>query len=172
MKTSKLFLGLIPLVMLFGCDKKENVHVGVDKYVQLLKSNKYIHSELPTFELEAIDGLLKYRNEKSTITIFPRNGLSSLYQPECMLGMYILWTIESIRVEATNSKLFGRFPSSNPVLRLRDLSEGLILIDSKEAHQAASNAYNSWWSMRGLTGADFNTWLMIDPLEGTKYAWH
>ena len=173
MKTLKLLFVLIPVVVFFSCDKQKDSQLDVEQYVKLLKSNKYESSGFPTFTLEDIDELIKYRNENDMITIYPRNPISSFYQGECKLGIYILWTIEAIRTGSVNSESWiGCFPSQNSILRLRDFSEGLVFVDDEEAHQTASNAYYTWWTLRGITGASFGAWLNIDPLRDTKYAWH
>jgi len=173
MKTLQLLFVLIPVVTFFSCDKKGDSQSNVKQYVMLLKSNKYESSGFPSFTYDDIDELIKYRNEKEMITKYPRNPISSFAQGECELGIYILWTIEAIRTGSINSKSWmGCFPSQNPILRLRDFSEGLVLADDEEAHQTASNAYYTWWTLRGITGANFNAWLNTDPLEDTKYAWH
>ena len=97
MKTLKLFITLIPFITFFSCKEKEVKQTEVEKYVLSLKSNQFENVELPAFTYKDIDELLKYRNERDTITKFPRNPISSLYQEDCTLGVYILWTIESIR---------------------------------------------------------------------------
>ena len=51
MKTLKLLLVLIPLAAFFNCDNEVNEHIKVDKYVKLLKSNKYNNAQLPAFTL-------------------------------------------------------------------------------------------------------------------------
>ena len=173
MKALKLFFVLIPFVVISSCDKKEDSQLSVEQYVKSLKSNKYESLGFPAFTLEDIDELIKFRNENDVITIYPRNPISSFYQGECKLGIYILWTIEAIRTGSINGESWiGSFPSQNPILKLRDFSEGLVFVDNEEANLTASNAYYTWWTLRGITGASFNAWLNIDPLEGTKYAWH
>jgi hypothetical protein len=147
--------------------------MGAKQYVMLLKSNRYESSRFPAFTYDDIEELIKFRNEKDLITNYPRNPISSFGQGECELGMLVLWTIEAIRTGSINNKSWaGGFPSQNPILRLRDFSEGLVFVDNEEAHQVASNAYFTWWTSRLYTSVDFNSWLKIDPLVGTKYAWH
>ena len=173
MKTLKLLFILIPFVVFFSCEKKEDRQLDVEQYVKSLKSNTCESSGFPAFTLGDIDELIKYRNENDMITIYPRNPISSFYQEECKLGIYILWTIEAIRTGSVNSESWiGCFPSQNSILRLRDFSEGLIFVDNEEANQTASNSYYTWWTLRSITGASFSAWLNIDPLEDTKYAWH
>ncbi len=125
---------------------------------------------LPEFTYQDIPALIKYRNETQIITNFPHNGISSLYEPECTLGMYVLWTIESIRAVAINSEyLIMRFPSQNPILALRDADE-LSLVYSIESHQIAAKAYFDWWENNKQK--NFNKFKNIDPLKFTKYRWH
>jgi hypothetical protein len=153
--------------------KRGDSQPDVEQYVKLLKTNKYESTGFPAFTHENIDELLKYRNEKEMITQYPRNPISSFAQGECKLGIIILWTIEAIRTGSINSGSWvGSFPSQNPILKLRDFSEGLVFVVDEEAHQVASNAYYDWWKSRLASSASFNAFMQIDPLKDTKYAWH
>ncbi len=165
MKILRLITILVSLISLSGCDKKG---MSVDEYIALLKSGKYDSSaDLPAFSSSDIPALLKYRNETLLITAFPRNPISSLYGKDCRLGVYVLWTIESIRAVATNStNLIKRFPSQNPVLRL---SNSTMVFDG-QSHQAAAKAYFDWWEAN--KEKDFSIFKAVDPLQGTIYKWH
>jgi hypothetical protein len=102
------------------------------------------------------------------ITNFPHNGISSLWGPDCKLGMYVLWTIESIRAVEINSKyLIGRFPSQNPILALRASQELDLVYDTKSQNEAAKAYYDWWYSSYVL-----NDKMNIDPLKDTDYRWH
>mgnify|MGYP000210916606 CR=1 FL=1 len=171
MKTLKTFILLIAFVGLISCDdNKEISNVTVDKYVELLKVNQYDSINLPAFTYNDIPTLLKYRNDTQVITNFPHNGISSLYAPNCTLGMYVLWTIESIRAVSINSKyLIMRFPSQNPILALRD-SVDLMLVNDDTSHKIAAKAYFDWWENNKQK--NFGEFKDIDPLVETKYRWH
>ena len=169
MKTLNLFFVLILPIAFFSCNEEENGHIKVDRYVKLLKANKYNNARLPEFTLEDIDELLKYRNEKDLITNYPRNSLSSAFLAEVELGIYILWTIEAIRLSSITG-LTG-FPSLVPALIPRN-AEDYDAEKQQEARQVASIAYYNWWRLGGITGANFDTWLNIDPLGDTKYKWY
>jgi hypothetical protein len=171
MKTLKTFILLIAFVGLISCDdNKEISNVTVDKYVELLKANQYDSINLPAFTYNDIPTLLKYRNDTQVITNFPHNGISSLYAPNCTLGMYVLWTIESIRAVSINSKyLIMRFPSQNPILALRD-SVDLMLVNDDTSHKIAAKAYFDWWENNKQK--NFGEFKHIDPLLETKYRWH
>lgn len=171
MKTLKTFILLIAFVGLISCDdNKEISNVTVDKYVELLKANQYDSINLPAFTYNDIPTLLKYRNDTQVITNFPHNGISSLYAPNCTLGMYVLWTIESIRAVSINSKyLIMRFPSQNPILALRD-SVDLMLVNDDTSHKIAAKAYFDWWENNKQK--NFGEFKDIDPLVETKYKWH
>lgn len=167
MKTSVVSLLLISLVSLYGCNKMEE-NPDVEAYINQLKSNSYTSAELPAFQPSDISALLKYRNETMVITNFPHNGISSLWAPECKLGMYVLWTIESIRAVETESEfLIGRFPSQNPILALRSSTELKLVYDEKSQTEAAK-AYYDWWQSVHL----FKDKMLIDPLKDTDYKWH
>ena len=173
MKTTKILILLGFLVALFSCNKNDTEEIknlDVETYIELLKSNQYDSINLPPFTPMDIPALLQYRNENQMITNFPRNSISSLYDPDCKLGMYVLWTIESIRAVSINSKyLIMRFPSQNPILALRD-ADGLKLVSDNVSHTIAAKAYYDWWNNnKKINFEDFKN---IDPLEATDYKWH
>jgi len=173
MKTLKLILVLAVFTVLISCDHKADPLISnpnVENYIRLLKTNQYDSLNLPAFTSNDIPALLIYRNETQSITNFPHNGISSLYMPDCTLGMYVLWTIESIRAVANNSGLLiGRFPSQNPVLALRDSVEMKLVYDNQSL-QIAAASYYEWWENNEQK--DFNEFKNIDPLAGTIYKWH
>lgn len=172
MKTVKLIIVLVSLIFSTSCHKNyvgEIKNVNVDQYIELLKSGKYDSVDLPAFTYLDISALLAYRNETQKITNFPRNGISSFYQHDCTLGLYVLWTIESIRAVAIKSDyLIGRFPSQNPLLEKSDYSE--LFLDTNETHEIASKAYYDWWIANKKK--DFSEFKNIDPLKNTVYKWH
>ncbi|MGE5394435.1 MAG: DUF4943 family protein [Candidatus Saccharibacteria bacterium] len=172
MTTVKLIIVFVSLMTLLSCRKDnlvETKNANVDQFVVLLKSGKYDAADLPAFTFQDIPALLTYRDEAQKISNFPRNGISSYYQQDCTLGLYILWTIESIRAVAINSKnLFGRFPSQNPLLEKSDYSE--LFLDTNESNKIASKAYYDWWTSNSRK--DFNEFKNIDPLKNTVYKWH
>ena len=158
---------LIALFGLIGCEKQGS-NPEVQIYISQLKSNSYKASELPAFKPSDIPALLEYRNSTMVITNFPHNGISSLWGPDCKLGIYVLWTIESIRAVEINSKyLIGRFPSQNPILALRDSQELVLVYDTKSQNEAAKAYYDWWYSSYVL-----NDKMNIDPLKDTDYRWH
>ena len=152
---------------LIGCEKQVD-NPEVETYINQLKSNSYESPELPAFQPSDIPALLNYRNETMVITNFPHNGISSLWAPDCKLGMYVLWTIESIRAVEINSEyLIGRFPSQNPILALRASTE-LTLVDDEKSQNEAAKAYYDWWHSIHL----FKDKMKVDPLKDTDYRWH
>jgi hypothetical protein len=157
---------LIILAGLTGCEKTSNYNV--DEYISQLKSGQYTSYDLPAFKPSDIPALLNYRNDPGIITHFPRNGISSFAVPECKLGIYVLWTIESIRVVQINSeKLVGRFPSLNPILALNNGSQMELVFDDRSQMEAAK-AYYEWWYSAYLLSDK----MRIDPLKNTVYKWH
>ena len=173
MKTLKILALIIFLFSALGCDKDDEVDINnieVEKYIELLKAGEYEFLKLPPFTAQDIPALLQYRNENQVITNFPRNMISSLIMPECKLGMYVLWTIETIRTDLIKTEhVLGNFPSQNPVLALRN-SEGLQLVDNDESHAVAAKAYFDWWNEN--KHKDFDAFKNIDPLAKTDYRWH
>jgi len=173
MKTHIYLFLLIFSSSLLSCDNKDYDGINnpeVEMYIRQLKSNQYDSRQLPTFSYKDIPALLAYRNETRTISDFPRNPISSLFGPECSLGMYVLWTIESIRAEAIQSKfLMMGFPSQNPILARRDPVD-LVLVFDNLSHSTAAKAYFDWW--KNNKNKDFDKFNTIDPLEKTDYRWH
>ncbi|HJZ39428.1 MAG TPA: DUF4943 family protein [Bacteroidales bacterium] len=173
MKTFRSFFILILFISIVSCEKDNPVEIynmDVENYIELLKSNQYDSLNLPEFTFEDIPALLKYRNEKQIITNFPHNPISSLWGPECKLGMYVLWTIESIRAVAINSEyLIMRFPSQNPILALKDAEE-LTLVNDVKSHEIAAHAYIVWWY--NFMHMSTEAFMYSDPLENTNYRWH
>jgi hypothetical protein len=167
MKTFSNLIILVSFIGFFGCEKVTD-NPKVDLYINQLRSGQYTSTELPDFTPSDIPALLQYRNETRIISNFPRNGISSFYAPECKLGMYVLWTIESIRAVEINSVfLIGRFPSLNPILAVKNASELKLVFDDK-SHQEASDAYYHWWHSMHI----FKDKMNIDPLKDTGYRWH
>lgn len=173
MKTKLILIGLTILIILTNsCNENTNLKKteSVETYIELLKSNQYDSMNLPSFTYQDIPILLEYRNETQMIANYPHNPISSLYGPECTLGMYVLWTIESIRAVSINSQyLIKRFPSQNPILALRD-SDELKLVSDNTSHTIAAKSYYDWWNDN--THRDFNDFKNIDPLKDTDYKWH
>ena len=173
MKTFRISVLVILLFSLLSCNKDDVGDINnieVDKYIEMLKAGEYEFLKLPPFTAQDIPALLQYRNENQVITNFPRNMISSLMMPECKLGMYVLWTIESIRKDLIKTEnVLGSFPSQNPVLGLR-YSEELQLVTSEESHAVAAKAYFDWWNEN--KHKDFDAFKNIDPLAETDYRWH
>lgn len=171
MKSHCFLIILIFAISAFSCERSENgeiINLDVDLYIELLRSNQYDSLNLPSFNPNDIPALLKYRNEDQIITNFPHNPISSLWGPECKLGMYVLWTIESVRAVSINSKyLIIRFPSQNPILAKRNVY-GLKLVDDTKSHEIAAQVYYDWW----YSNDDYNKIKYIDPLGNTDYKWH
>ena len=172
MKTFKSTVICLLLISFLGCsknDSKDLSKVSVEEYIELLKKGKYDSTDLPIFSYQDISALLEYRNETQTITDFPSNGISSFGMSECALGMYVLWTIESIRAVAINSEyLIGRFPSQNPIVQQRE--EPFDLKSGVEIQEIISSAYYDWWKEN--ENKNFNEFKNIDPLAETDYRWH
>jgi hypothetical protein len=172
MKTLRTLIVCISLMSFLGCDKEKSeglINVDVNRYVELLKEGKYDALELPAFTYKDIPALLEYRNEHQLITKFPVNGISSMGMLDCSLGMYVLWTVESIRAVAIDSEyLIGRFPSQNPIVQKRTEPFGLEY--NNEVHEIVSKAYYDWWEEN--KSKEFDEFKNIDPLMDTEYRWH
>ncbi|MEB2787108.1 DUF4943 family protein [Algoriphagus persicinus] len=171
MKKLRTVLVCICLMSFLGCDTDELApsSMDVDRYVELLKKGKYEPFELPNFTYKDIPSLLAYRNETQLISNFPTNWISSAWFPECSLGIYVLWTIESIRARAIDSEyLIGTFPSQNPVVEKKDAPGGIE--QGNEVQELIAKSYQDWWNSN--KNKDFDQFKGIDPLMNTEYRWH
>lgn len=171
MKQSLLNLALfLSIFVFFSCkDDSESPQMSVDHYVSLLKAEKYENWELPEFNANDIPKLLAYRNDTQSISNFPRNPISSSITSECTLGMYVLWTVESIRARSFGSEyLTGTFPSQNPVVKEKETLE--FVEQTNLVQQEIGNAYFNWWETN--KEKDFSEFNQIDPLETTDFRWH
>jgi hypothetical protein len=167
MNTKSLILVLSLFWISISCEKQDTDNPGVESYINLLKAGQYNSFDLPEFGSSDIPALLNFRNDTTSIINFPRNGISSYWQEKCKLGMFVLWTIESIRAIEIDSKyLIGRFPSQNPILALKDDPSKWALDD--ESFHIAAKAYHDWWNSIHL----FTDKMKIDPLKNTDYKWH
>ncbi|NVO20168.1 MAG: DUF4943 family protein [Bacteroidetes bacterium] len=173
MKTMNFQAAIFTMIVLVSCHKEAasfNQDFTVEKYIEQLKANQYNTTGLPEFTYRDIPMLLQYRNDTTRISKIPVNPISSFYQPECSLGMIVLWTIESIRAVANNSEqLIGRFPSQNPILTYR-VSDEFRVIQTVESQKIAAKAYFDWWESNKLK--NFDAFKNIDPLRSTEFKWH
>ncbi|PZX53084.1 uncharacterized protein DUF4943 [Algoriphagus ratkowskyi] len=170
MKTLKTLITCLFLLTFLGCeDDSDPSTITVERYVELLKKGKYDADQLPEFSSGDIPALLAYRNESQLIKDFPVNTLSSSLTVECTLGMFVLWTIESIRARAINSKyLFHTFPSQNPVVEKK---EDLVGIQQSDAVRGiVAQSYFDWWETN--KNKDFDEFKEIDPVTTTPFRWH
>jgi hypothetical protein len=149
-----------------SCEKIALENMTVKQYISLLKSGDYDYIELPPFDSNDIPELMKYIGDNQIIKNFPVNPSSSLFVPDCKLGIYAMWTIESIRVCSIVADAHPfRFPSGNPILMFKDSGSGTF--DSDIAHQEAVKAYQDWWN----SNSNFQQIKNNNPLESTIYRW-
>ena len=172
MKPLRIMTACLLMMSFWGCTKQVSedlTHLEVDRYIELLKIGKFHSIDLPTFTWEDIPALLEYRDDAQVINHFPRNGISSYSMTECSLGMYALWTIESIRAVATDSPyLIGRFPSQNPIVQQRQ--DPFNLESGVNIQAIVSEAYFDWWEINKQK--HFDEFKQFDPLSQTDYRWH
>jgi hypothetical protein len=165
MKTNIIIILILSFLMT-SCEKSKLENMTVKKYIKLLESGSYEYMELPPFDSKDIPELLEYVDDTQLIKDFPVNPTSSLIGPDCKLGVFALWTIESIRVcSISTDRLFYRFPSANPILMFKDYNSSVF--DEEIAYQTAVKAYQDWWSSNN----DFLQIKNINPLDTTDYKW-
>jgi len=137
----------------------------VDMFIDVLKEDSTENLESPKFTVDDISELLDYRNDELIISKFPRNPLSSLYMEDVEVGMFVLWTIESLRMEANDDPNFYLFASLNPrVIRVSTSK----LLDQNNILPIVAEAYFEWWNSSLTTEEK----LEMYPLEGTDLNWN
>ena len=163
MKT--LFFYIIACLFLVCCSKKSNDLSMVDMFIDVLKEDSTENLESPKFTVDDISELLDYRNDELIISKFPRNPLSSLYMEDVEVGMFVLWTIESLRMEAIDDPNFYLFASLNPRVIRVSTSE---LLDQNNILPIVAEAYFEWWNSSLTTEEK----LEMYPLEGMDLKWN
>ena len=156
---------LATLFLSIGCNLQSSNLSDVESFVKELKEESAETFESPDFGSEDIAELLEYSGETTIVSTFPRNPLSSFYQDEVHLGIYILWTIESIRMREIDDPAFYLFASLNP--RLIRVSTG-ELEDQGFILSEVADAYTAWWN----SGQEVEEKLQISPLEDLDLAWN
>jgi hypothetical protein len=162
---STLFALLACTLIMSGSERMTPENMSVRTYIRLLKEENYDFIDLPPFGPEDIPELLKYASEDLALKNYPHNPISSLMGEDCRLGVYVLWTIESIRKSSVAERTSpGRFPSLNPILAFKLPVD--TTVDMEESHKTALQAYINWW----LSG-EFEQIKYVNPLETTEYFW-
>ncbi len=171
MKNSLLLLLFMIGALAFSCrDSEEHQVMSVERYIALLKSGQYKAMELPAFKYEQISELIQYINADQIIKDAPVNPLSSMYVGEVRLGMYVAWTIESIRTMAIDQNDdLGRFPSLAPCVRMQD-PDVIAPVSEAQVHLVIAKAYQDWWELH--SSQPFEVLKQINPLENTSYRWY
>lgn len=147
------------------CGKQNNDLSKVEAFIETLKENKTERIEAPDFNDGDISELLNFRNDQLKISNFPRNPLSSFYMEEVTIGMYVLWIVESIRMEAIDDPDFYLFASLNPRIARESTVE---LVDQSAILLEVAVAYFDWWN----TSLSIEQKLQINPLEELDLRWN
>lgn len=163
---AKLFLFAIAIMTLFAACEKDSRKV--DKYIREMKDGNYDDFSIPKFEPSDIPALLQYADDKTLVTNFPRNLISSLMIERCHVGTIALWTIESIRKCELNDceNKYDRFPSLNPIVHWRDPKMSSIP-NSEAILPELKQIYTDWWNSDTI----FKNLMKTDPLEDSLYKW-
>lgn len=175
MKTIKILILIGLFTVMLSCSKDETEIISnpnVETYIELLKANQYDSFKLPEFSPEDIPTLLQYINDLSVVKKFPTNPISSYAEPnpEYRLGVLILWTIESIRLAATDNKPIHGFASQNPFVQTKSEPVEWLTNHDSETYNTIRQAYSNWWNEN--KHKKFSRFCNIDPLLETEYRWH
>jgi len=112
-----------------------------------------------------ISELLDHSEDNRLISNFPRNPLSSFYMEKVSLGIYVLWTIESIRKDKSKDPEFYLFASLNPRIVRSSTGE---LVDQDAILTVVRKAYTNWWS----SSLAIEDKLVVDPLQDLDLRWN
>ncbi|MFT4536549.1 MAG: hypothetical protein ACI9P5_003925 [Saprospiraceae bacterium] len=152
-------------LLLLSCNKQKSDLSVVETFIKTLKEDKTETIETIDLSSENISELLTHRNDKQNISNFKRNPLSSFYLDEVILGMYILWTIESIRMKEIDGPGYYLYASLNP--RRINVSSG-ELVDQDIILSEVAKAYFEWWNSNLLLEEK----LQINPLDSLDLSWN
>ncbi len=158
----KLIICSFLSLVFIGCNNKDKLTI-VDTFIEDLKqsSTKIV---IPDFDVNDIAELLNFRNDQFITSNFPVNPLSSYYMEEVTVGMYVLWTIESVRMEEIKDPNFYLFASLNP--RVLTESTGATVDQNMILHDVAK-AYFDWWN----SNLPIEDKLKINPLQVLDLRW-
>lgn len=142
---------------------------SVFEYIDALRANSYNYTKLPKFGPEDISDLLPYADDRTVITKFPENPLSSYTQQETYIGFAVLWTVEQIRINYPYAAgLEFDFPSQNSVVSHKNQRFEPAM--NPEALSEISQDYGTWWM--NAAQKSFETVRLMDPLAESPYGWH
>ncbi len=140
----------------------------VETFVSQLKNESYTSIFLPDFKPAHIPFLLEYADNDERIYNFPVNPLSSFKQPDCQLGIYVLWVIESIRLRQFEMRpgKIEWYPSQNPMIQ-RYIRPEFWKANTRGIQITAVQSYRSWWDSPVPNKEKFP----VNPLEGSGLSW-
>lgn len=147
-------------------------HPDVDLFVKQLKAGKYTVqnpeegvSNVPKFNKNDIEGLLKYAEDMTVIPSFPLAPVSYSAGGKLRLGECILWTVETIRLghNASMGCKMVHIGAEN--------YEGIYFLTDEEVLDAAAR-YRRWWEGRRYPRTMWTVDPCYDePLCGSGYMW-
>ena len=166
-----LVINFIFINLLVSCKKENDIfdfeNPSVEKFIELVKNDKYDFESLPSLAPNDIPTILNSANDFTEIKIFPVSPLSSYYPEHLTIGECLLWTIESIRVFYDVDNSVNNCPSLVPKIRVMN-NDNQPFLDENNFIQVY-NLYKNWWYVNA--DKDFGITRNINPLESTNYKW-
>jgi len=159
-----LLICTVAFFLIVGCTRKSMESSKVETFIETLKNDEIGNVQVPDFNDENISELLQYREDDLNISNYPKNPLSSFILDEVSVGMYVLWTIESIRQKEIEDPNFYLFASLNPMVIKRSTGEA---VDQDAILPELAEAYFDWWN----SSKSIEEKLQINPLEGLGLRW-
>jgi len=135
----------------------------VKELFQSMRDGKYTEKGFPNLVLADVPALLELADSTTTLKTFPRNLLSSQFEPDCSEGMVALWLIEGVRVG-------GKFPSLNALCFMGRVEGENWTKASEDNHKEVAKAYRSWWEKAKSLSPEKA--MALDPLKDSKLHWY
>lgn len=158
----KYLLAIVGLLSITGaaCQKKKNNSsvTAANEYITVLKADHYPRYEvIPKLDKAAIAVLIEHVEDSNLINNYPIPAYGAAYYGPQSVGMIVMYTIESIRIQRS----YGA--STVPFVRDTAALQRKVTVAELAPH------YIDWWSKNKDKSAD--ELKQLSPLQGTPFVW-
>lgn len=156
-------LAIVSLLSITGaaCQKNKNNNDAVkaaNEYITVLKADQYPRYEvIPKLDKAAIAVLIEHAEDSSVISNYPIPAYAAAYYGPQPVGMIVMYTIESIRIQRS----YGA--STVPFVRDSAALQRKVTVAELAPH------YIDWWKKNKDKSAD--ELKQLSPLQGTPFVW-
>jgi hypothetical protein len=154
-----LFIIVVLNMSANACKKNDPYkNLSAKEYVSVLQADKYPRYNLiPKFDKSDIDYLLRYASDSQVINNYPIPAFSSAFHGPQKLGMIIMYTVESIRLQRENGV------SVHPYVRDTTSPQRTVAVSELATY------YINWWNENKTKTAE--ELKNISPLAGSTLIW-